>query len=62
MIDASGTNKFTWTAGDQLLTEDGPFAADTVTNAYANRLRTAWLWVSHLAPGPMALVTMPPGD
>ena len=24
----------------QLLTEDGPFASDTVTNTYANRLRS----------------------
>src|SRR3989442_13986044 len=29
------------TASGQLLTEDGPFASDTVTNTYANRLRTA---------------------
>jgi RHS repeat-associated protein len=41
MVDASGTTKYTYTAGNQLLTEDGPFASDTVTNTYANRLRTA---------------------
>jgi len=27
--------------GNQLLTEDSPFASDTVTNTYVNRLRTA---------------------
>ena len=26
MVDASGTNKYTYTAGSQILTEDGPFA------------------------------------
>src|SRR5206468_12368601 len=41
MVDASGTNQFTWTAGNQLLTEDGPFASDTVTNTYVNRQRVA---------------------
>jgi hypothetical protein len=41
MVDAAGTSLFTWTAGNQLLTEDGPFTSDTVTNTYANRLRTA---------------------
>jgi len=40
MVDASGTNKYGYTAGDQLLTEAGPFASDTVTNTYQNRLRT----------------------
>src|SRR6266567_9637806 len=28
-------------AAGQLLTEDGPFASDVVTNTYQNRLRTA---------------------
>jgi RHS repeat-associated protein len=41
MVDAAGTTKYTYTAGDQLLTEDGPFASDTVTNTYRNRLRVA---------------------
>src|SRR5207244_1017080 len=41
MIDAVGTTAYTYTSGGQLLTEDGPFASDTVTNTYANRLRTA---------------------
>src|SRR5580765_3054863 len=40
MIDASGTNRFTYTTGNQLLTESGPFASSTVTNTYVNRLRT----------------------
>jgi RHS repeat-associated protein len=40
MVDASGTNKYTYTAGNQLLTDDGPFASDTITNTYVNRLRT----------------------
>jgi YD repeat-containing protein len=40
MVDAAGTTVFTWTAGNQLLTEDGPFGSDTVTNIYVNRLRT----------------------
>jgi len=40
MVDASGTTKYTYTAGNQLLTEDGPFASDTVTNTYVNRLRS----------------------
>ncbi|MCX6922092.1 MAG: hypothetical protein NT154_02560 [Verrucomicrobia bacterium] len=41
MVDAVGTTKYAYTAGNQLLTEDGPFASDTVTNTYVNRLRTA---------------------
>ena len=40
MVDAAGTTKYTYTAAGQLLTEDGPFTSDTVTNAYSNRLRT----------------------
>jgi YD repeat-containing protein len=41
MVDAAGTTVFRWTAGNQLLTEDGPFTSDTVTNTYVNRLRVA---------------------
>ena len=41
MVDAAGTTKYTYTAGNQLLTEDGPFASDTVTNTYSNRRRIA---------------------
>jgi hypothetical protein len=40
MVGAVGTTKYTWTAGNQLQTEDGPFASDTITNTYVNRLRT----------------------
>ena len=41
MVDAAGTTKYSYTAGNQLWTEDGPFASDTVTNTYVNRLRAA---------------------
>jgi RHS repeat-associated protein len=40
MVAGVGTTKYTYTAAGQLLTEDGPFASDTVTNVYSNRLRT----------------------
>ena len=40
MVDAAGTTKYTYTAANQLLTEDGPFTSDTVTNTYVNRF--AW--------------------
>src|SRR5882724_7443555 len=40
-VDVAGTRVYTYTAGNQLFTEDGPFASDTVTNTYVNRLRTA---------------------
>lgn len=40
MVDAVGTSAYTYTLGNQLLTEDGPFASDTITNGYVNRLRT----------------------
>ena len=40
MVDSAGTTKYTYTAGNELLTEDGPFASDTMTNTYLNRLRT----------------------
>lgn len=41
MVDAVGTTVYTYTSGGQLLTEDGPFASDTVTNGYVNRLRVS---------------------
>ena len=41
MVDALGTTKRTYDLVGQLLTEDSPFASDTVTNTYANRLRNA---------------------
>ncbi len=40
MVDAMGVTRYSYTAGNQLLTEDGPFDSDTVTNSYVNRLRT----------------------
>ena len=40
MVDAAGTTKYAYPAGNQLLTEDGLRASDTVTNTYNNRLRT----------------------
>jgi len=39
MSDASGTTSFSYDAGNQLLSEDGPWADDTVTRSYTNRLR-----------------------
>jgi RHS repeat-associated protein len=39
MTDATGTTVFGYTAGDQLLAEAGPWASDTLTNTYVNRLR-----------------------
>ncbi len=39
MVDLAGTTKYSYTAGNQLLAEDGPFASDTVTNIYRNRQR-----------------------
>ncbi|HEV2392764.1 MAG TPA: hypothetical protein VG146_10425, partial [Verrucomicrobiae bacterium] len=39
MVDGLGTTVYGYTAAGQLLTEDGPFANDTVTNTYSNRLR-----------------------
>jgi len=39
MVDAVGTTAYTYTSGGFLYTEDGPFASDTLTNYYNNRLR-----------------------
>ncbi|HEV2393366.1 MAG TPA: hypothetical protein VG146_13520 [Verrucomicrobiae bacterium] len=41
MVDGLGTTVYGYTAAGQLLTEDGPFANDTVTNTYSNRQRVA---------------------
>ena len=41
MVDGVGTTAYTYSLGDQVLREDGPFASDTVTNTYVNRLRTS---------------------
>lgn len=40
MVDGLGTTVYAYTSTGQLLSEDGPFASDTVTNGYSNRLRT----------------------
>jgi YD repeat-containing protein len=39
MVDAVGTTKYTYTTGNQLQTQVGPFASDTLTLKYTNRLR-----------------------
>ena len=41
MVDGAGTTKFTYDAGGLLNTEDGPWASDTVTYTYNNRLRAS---------------------
>ncbi len=41
MVDGVGTTLYAYTGGGQLFTEDGPFASDTVTHSYVNRLRTS---------------------
>jgi RHS repeat-associated protein len=41
MVDGVGTTKRTYDLVGQLLTEDGPFASNTITNVYVNRLRTS---------------------
>jgi hypothetical protein len=38
MADAVGTTAFTWTGGNQLAGEQGPWTDDLVTYTYANRL------------------------
>ena len=40
MVDTARTSAYAYTAGNQLWTEDGPWASDTVTNVYYNRMRT----------------------
>ena len=40
MIDGVGTTVFSYSGSGQLLTEDGPFASDTITSSYWNRMRT----------------------
>lgn len=41
MTDAVGTNRYTYTAVGQLLSEDGPWANDTLSYTYNNRLRAS---------------------
>jgi len=38
-VDAAGTTSYSYAAGGQLWTEDGPWSSDTVTNTWNNRLR-----------------------
>jgi RHS repeat-associated protein len=40
VVDATGTNAFTYTAVGQLASEDGPWANDTVSYGYSQQLRT----------------------
>jgi YD repeat-containing protein len=40
MTDCVGATAFTWTDGNQLASEDGPWTADSVNYAYNNRLRS----------------------
>ena len=71
MVDASGTTKYAYTAGNQLWTEVQPFASSTLTNTYVNRLRTAMslqqpagLWTNKFvydAAGRLTNVTSPAG-
>jgi RHS repeat-associated protein len=64
MVDGVGTTVYTYTAGNQLLTEDGPFASDTVTNTYLNRMRVglvlaqpAGFWTNGFAYDPAQRLT-----
>ncbi len=41
MVDGVGTTFYTYDAAGQILSEDGPWADDTVSYTYANRLRTS---------------------
>jgi len=41
MVDAAGTSTFSYNYANQLLTEDGPWAEDTVIHAYNNQLRSS---------------------
>ncbi len=41
MVDSVGTTRYSYDAAGQLLTEDGLFTSDTVTNTYLNRRRIA---------------------
>ncbi|HLX70603.1 MAG TPA: RHS repeat-associated core domain-containing protein [Verrucomicrobiae bacterium] len=41
MVDGVGTTAYSYDAAGQLLSEAGPWASDTVSYTYANRLRTA---------------------
>jgi RHS repeat-associated protein len=72
MVDAAGTTKYTYTAGNQLWTEVQGSLSSTVTNTYVNRLRTALtlqqrfgLWTNSFAydaAGRLTNVTSPAGS
>ncbi len=51
LVDAVGTNAYTYDAAGQLLSEDGPWSSDTVSYTYTNRLRKS---LSLLQPGAAA--------
>jgi YD repeat-containing protein len=73
MVDANGTTKYTYTAGNQVWTEVQGTSSSTVTNTYVNRLRTlltlqqrtGWpLWTNAFAydaAGRLTNVTSPAG-
>ncbi len=59
MVDAAGTTTYSYTAGGQLWTEDGPWSNDTVTNSYTYRMRTGLalqqptgVWTNGFSPLP----------
>ena len=41
MVDAAGTTAYSYDAAGQILSEDGPWADDTVSYTYTNRLRAS---------------------
>ena len=61
MVDGLGTTRYTYDAAGQLLTEDGLFTSDTVTNTYSNRKRVALGLQQPTGPGPTALAGTWPG-
>jgi RHS repeat-associated protein len=71
MVDGLGTTRYSYDAAGQLLTEDGLFTSDTVTNTYSNRRRVGLrlqqptgLWTNGFAwdlAGRLTNVTSPAG-
>jgi len=51
MLDGVGTTAYSYNSAGQVLSEDGPFASDTVSYTYANRLRAG---LNILAPNASA--------
>ncbi len=60
MVDGIGTTKFTYTPGNQLLTEDGPFPSDILTNTIPLVCGRVWICNSQRECGRMYLVMTPP--